>query len=110
MVQVTVWPETGTPFCVTLTTREAGSGVPIVPVWLLPVTMVMTSGPGFAASEKVTDAPPGIDAVTWLVGAVGVSVLLAWPLAPVDEAGAASVPPAAVHVTVTFGAATPPRV
>src|SRR5260370_1877181 len=108
MVQVTVWPETGTPFCVTLTTREAGSGVPIVPVWLLPVTMVMTSGPGFAASEKVTEAPPGTDAVTWLVGAVGVSVLLAWPLALFAEVGPATVPPPPVHLPVPFAAPPPP--
>ena len=108
-VQVTVTSGTATPPCVTLTTNGA-KGVPIVPVWLLPETMVMTKGGGFADSVKVAEAlKPGaeIEAVTATLGEVGVNVLLAWPkeleegLVTEVVVPSMPVPEVTVQVTVT---------
>src|SRR2546428_9658648 len=60
MVQVTVWPATGTPFCVTLTTKGAGSGVLIVPAWLLPEPMAMASVGGETMRLKDVVLPRGL--------------------------------------------------
>src|SRR5262245_54026063 len=59
-VQVTVWPATGTPFCVTLTTKGAGSGVLMVPAWLLPETMAMASVGGETTRLKDVVRPRGL--------------------------------------------------
>src|SRR5262245_32742663 len=105
-VHVTVTPDAATPFWVTLTTSGA-NGAPIVPVWLLPETMLKTNGAVLAISLKVTELPPGTLAVIWPVPAVGVNVLLDWPFAPVAVVPDARMPPVGVHVTVTPDGATP---
>src|SRR5262245_18447907 len=105
MLQATVAPPTGTPPWVTRMTRGAGNGALIVPAWLLPETIVMTRGGAVAVAVKVTEAP-GTAAVTWVVGPVGVSVLLVWPLVSVTDVGAARVPLPEVRLQVAVGAPT----
>src|SRR5438270_8016514 len=59
-LHVTVWPETATPFWVTLTTRGSGSGEPIVPLWLLPEAMAMASGFEETTRLNVVVRPRGL--------------------------------------------------
>src|SRR5262249_28029484 len=58
--QAPVWPASGAVCCVTLTTKGAGSGVLMVPAWLLPETMAMASVGGETTRLKDVVRPRGL--------------------------------------------------